>query len=178
MAQPDDTSGLPSPPSPGQRRRLPRFLLTAFVPDTDVLRAARADRRVLLILLGTLVLSLGAGFGWYRLQTYLDRQHGLDLADNGHFDQAEPLLRRAVARNAEDAEVNRALALGYLAQKEGGPLLTEVEPLVTRWCRLLPEDPEPYRVRMELWLRLGRYAPALADGEHLLELDPDDDVAR
>jgi tetratricopeptide (TPR) repeat protein len=133
------------------------------------------------------VLAAGAAAlaGWRWRQARAERAEALRLAGAGRFDVAEPLLRRALARDAGDLEVVSALALGTL----GGDEHAAAEGYLTRWCELSPREAWPLRQRMDLRHRLGvaerRQAErrklleqALADGQRVLELEPDNDEVR
>jgi tetratricopeptide (TPR) repeat protein len=126
------------------------------------------------VLAAVAVVAAAAAGGWW-LHGRLQRDRGLDLAHQGRFADAEPLLRQAVVRDPSDAEVVKALAAGCLDVNQ----LTEAEQYCNRWCALRPNDPESYLRRMELWRRLQRIEDALPDARRVVELQPDnDDVHR
>lgn len=119
------------------------------------------------------------------LYARVQRHEALRLADAGRFAEAEPLLRKALARDAGDAEVLAALALGSLAASEAGA----AEEYLSRWCELRPDEARPHRLRMDLRHRtaraergaagrLRRMGEALADGRRVLELEPGNDEVR
>jgi predicted Zn-dependent protease len=131
------------------------------------------------------VVALGAVGGyslWSSYQARQERAEGLQAAHLGHFGEAEPLLRRAWQRNPDDLDVIKALGLGLL----GTGQLAEAEPYLNRWCALSPHEAEPFKYRMDLRHRQAGAASvaadqqrlmevALADGQRVLELDPEDD---
>jgi tetratricopeptide (TPR) repeat protein len=130
------------------------------------------------------VLALGAGawLHWRRVEADRTRQQAIHLAKKGRFEEAEPQLRAALLRDANDVEVLKALALGLL----GSERLDEAELPLTHWCDLRPAEAQPYRLRMHLRHQTASQGKteaeqqrleelALADGRHALELDPDDD---
>jgi predicted Zn-dependent protease len=134
------------------------------------------------------VLAVAAGgamlFGWPRFQARRERAEGLRVARDGRFADAEPLLRGALDRDPADVEVVKALALGHL----GVGQLADAETDLSRWCTLRPDDPQPFKLRMDERHRRARAAPAaddkqrllreaLADGQRVLRLDAGEDVA-
>jgi predicted Zn-dependent protease len=153
---------------------------------TAVLVPSSPGRRRWLLFGGLVaaVLALGAAacLGWLRQEARRTRQQALHLAQQGRFDDAEPRLRAALQRDANDVEVLKALALGLL----GSERLDEAERPLTHWCQLRPANAQPYQLRMHLRHRTASQGKteaeqqrleelALADGRHTLELDPDDD---
>jgi predicted Zn-dependent protease len=157
---------------------LPR---NAAVPDTGrpaARPAARWPRRVWIIVLALAfggALVAGALHIRRAGQQRAERQRGLDLALEGRIAEAEPLLLRAYERDRGDVEVVRTLALG---QKELGRLPVEAEPYLTRWCQLEPDNPQAFRLRLLLWMKLQRQDEAVADARRLLELRPGDQEVR
>jgi Tfp pilus assembly protein PilF len=134
------------------------------------------------ILLAAAAVALAGG---YRLVTRGERHAALRFAREGRFAEAEPLLQKVLARDAGDVEVLAALAVGKL----GGNEPAAADEYLTRWCDLSPREARPYRLRMDLRHRLGRgergtaerlrlLGRALADGQHVLELEPDNDAVR
>src|SRR4051794_2512008 len=104
-----------------------------------------------------LVLALGGFFGLRWLAHQDERDEALRLAEKGPFAEAEPLLRRVLERSPRDAEVVRALALGYLEARR----FDETEDFLGRWCALRPGLTGPYRRRLDLWRKQARVAPAI-----------------
>jgi tetratricopeptide (TPR) repeat protein len=120
----------------------------------------------------------------HSLRACSERREALRLAHEGRFADAEPLLQRALARRGGDVEVLSALALGKLGSDD-----PSAEEYLTRWCELCPGEAQPYRLRLDLRHRLARgerniaerlrrLGQALADGQRVLELDPDHDEVR
>jgi tetratricopeptide (TPR) repeat protein len=143
----------------------------------------RPRRLLLLFLLAVAAAAVAAvgAVGWIRHQAGVEREDGLRIAQSGRFDDAEPLLRRAWLRNADDLDVVKALARGFI----GTGRVTEAEACLDRWCALRPDEAEPFKRRMELRHGRARAAPnaaeqqrlmleAVADGQEALLLDPDD----
>ncbi len=108
-------------------------------------------------------------FAARRYEGARQRQEALALVRAGRFDEAEPVLRRQLERDPGDVTAAAALAAGYLTSNR---LVADAEPYLSRWCELEPDNPEPWRLRVDLWLRLRRGDEALADGRRLLELEP------
>jgi Flp pilus assembly protein TadD len=98
-----------------------------------------------------------------------ERQQGLQLAGRRDFVAAELLLLRAYERDPDDREVVQALAL---AQPALGKMLSQAEPILTRWCDLEPGRSEPFKARLDLWLRLNNHERALVDARQILRLEP------
>lgn len=141
---------------------MPRPGVTAERPSPT-----RWRRAAVAAVLGVLVAAGGVA-AWHTARVRADRTEGLELAAAHQFDRAEPLLRRAHDRDPGDAEVVRALALGYLDARR----YAEADPLLDRWCELRPGDSEPFRRRFELSMRRQKVDEALADAERILKLDP------
>src|SRR5713226_3553077 len=119
---------------------------------------------LLFVLSGLLIVSALVGWPWF--EAWLTRHNAFQLVRQGHFAEAEPLLHRVLARDANDLEVVKALALG---QVETGKL-SEAGACLERWCGLQPNDPEPWHRRFDVHLRLGQRDQALVDGQRLVEL--------
>jgi len=120
-------------------------------------------------LVPALVLLTAAGlFAAWQAFPDLDRRNGLQLAEQQRFAEAEPFLQRALEHQPKDVEVLRALAQGEFAANQ----LDDAERDLTRWCALRPRETEPFQKRMELRLQRRQFPQALEDGQHLLELDP------
>jgi predicted Zn-dependent protease len=128
------------------------------------------------VLGGLLVLALMAALvvGGTRLARRSERRDALQLVRQGEFAKAEPMLHHALDRQPDDVDVLKALAQGELSTEK----LDEAETHLDRWCDLRPGETEPFRRRIDLWLRLKRVPEAIADARHLLELDPDNDFIR
>jgi tetratricopeptide (TPR) repeat protein len=140
--------------------------------------------RRLAVLLLLAVVATGAAavsFLWHRYQAQQERAEGLRAAHSGHFDDAEPLLRRALERNPDDRDLVKALALGHV----GAGQFAEAELHLSRWCAFRPDDAEPFKQRMVVRHHRARaagnaadqqrmMAEAAADGQRALQLDPDD----
>jgi tetratricopeptide (TPR) repeat protein len=120
-------------------------------------------------------------FLWQGYQARQERAEGLATARLGRFRDAEPSLRRTLERDPEDVEVVQALARGLL----GTGRYAEAEQPLGRWCVLRPDDPRPFKHRMDARNQRAQAAPnpveerrgledALADGRRALELDPQD----
>jgi tetratricopeptide (TPR) repeat protein len=92
----------------------------------------------------------------------LDRDSGQELAD--YF-----------ARHPDDAEVAEALVKWNLRQKRPYEEFREV---LDQLCELLPDDPEPFRTRMQLRISVNKLESALSDGLRVLELDSRDALTR
>jgi tetratricopeptide (TPR) repeat protein len=142
-----------------------------FVNSTSQMppRSQSGKRRAFVLLL-LLALAGGGAFWWFRIRDVPNREHALELAWEGRFAEAEPLLKRLLDRSPNDLEVIQALAQGHA---RAGNEAKEQEYL-DRWCELRPEEAEPLKFRMELHQRQRNFDKALADGLRLLKLDPAD----
>jgi predicted Zn-dependent protease len=148
-------------------------------PASPALRGRLLWRGALLVLVAA---SLAAGWlGWHRREARRTLREALHLAEQGAFTKAEPKLRAALARDADNPLVLKALALGLL----GSDRLDEAEPILARWCNLRSADAQPYRLRMHLCHRIASQGKteaeqrrlqelALHDGLQALELEPAD----
>ena len=145
--------------------------MTPSTPTQARAPSARPRRwRGATLLAALALLVLGAFFGWRGLRDQAERRQALELADRGHFDVAEPLLLHAQERHPADVAVVRALALGYFSANQRA----EAQTFLDRWCDLQPQEKEPYKQRLDFWMRQQRLAEALADAERVLQLDPHD----
>jgi predicted Zn-dependent protease len=99
-----------------------------------------------------------------------ERGYALALAEAQRFDEAEPTLIRIFESDPNDLTVAVALATGHLSSNR---LVADAEPYLTRWCELEPANIAPFKLRMDLWLRLKRSDRALADGLRVLEQEPE-----
>jgi tetratricopeptide (TPR) repeat protein len=113
--------------------------------------------------------ATAAGWWWRTVHHTRTREEALRLSRQGEFTKAEPLLLRAVAHDADDADVVKALAQGYLAAQQ----LPQAETYLNRWCALRPDQAEPLGVHMDMAHELGKPDQVIADGLRLLELEPD-----
>jgi tetratricopeptide (TPR) repeat protein len=140
-------------------------------------------RRTVVVVALVVAAAVAVPVGWGRLRAGVERQDGLRLAAAGRIDDAEPLLRAALARDPGDVEVLSAMTSGKL---DAGAV-AEAEGYLSRWCELRPRDPHPFRMRLEMRQRLARLERvaaerlrlsglAVADAQHVLELAPNDDV--
>ncbi|MCI0463400.1 MAG: tetratricopeptide repeat protein [Gemmataceae bacterium] len=129
-----------------------------------------------------LAVSAAAWYGWRRLEIGRAGQEAVRLAQQGRFSDAEPKLRVALEHDPDNSELLRTLALGLLGTQK----LAEADQVLTRWREVRPEEAEPYRLRMDLRHQSAQQVKpgalqqrlqelALADGQRVLELDPDDD---
>jgi predicted Zn-dependent protease len=137
---------------------------------------AAARRRIWAIALPLLIVpALGGGyFLWRAGQVTADRSKALQLAKQGEFAAAEPLLLAAWRNGPRDTELAEALVLGYV----GGDEPAKAEPFADHWCDLQPNDPRPRRVRLELLLGQQKSAEALTAAEKVLEVAPADEAAQ
>src|SRR5262245_23517555 len=136
-------------------------------------------RRVLTLALGGAVLVVAlvllVAWQWHLADLRAERQTGLELASAGRFENARPLLERALARSPNDLPVVKALARGRFAEAQS---LTDAEGPLSRWCDLEPANPNPFLMRLELYARLHDPEKAVPDGLHVLRLDPDNQAVR
>jgi tetratricopeptide (TPR) repeat protein len=132
-------------------------------------------RRLLFFTAAALLLTAAVLLAQHWLQGWLQRQDALQLVRQGKFAEAKPLLEQALGRAPRDPEVLEAMVTARL---RSGDLLTDVIPYLSRWCDVQPGNAAPYRLRLGLWSQLGQEEQALADGEHLLTLTPEDDEVR
>jgi predicted Zn-dependent protease len=131
-------------------------------------------RRRVLFICGGLVLAAGAVVVVVTVRRSLDRDEGIRLALAGNMAEAEPLLADVLARDPDDAEALRALALGRVA---AGKLAEASEPL-DRWRAVRPDDPEAHLARVDQAVRLGRQAEAIEPARAVLALRPESDGLR
>jgi tetratricopeptide (TPR) repeat protein len=120
------------------------------------------------------VIVLGAGAAgaasWLRAnQQARERAEALRLSEQGRFAEAQPSLRRALERNADDVQVVKALALGTL----GAQQFREAEVYLARWCTLQPDLAEPFQLHFGVAQQMGKVEEVVADGERLLAIAPD-----
>jgi predicted Zn-dependent protease len=113
---------------------------------------------------------------WLRPLARSERAAGLQAAQEGRWQTAEPLLLAALKHDESDLSVIRVLAQGYVASGQ----TAQAEATLKRWCLLRPNDAEPLKRRMDLLHKQARGAGAtpqrqlqeraLADGRRALEL--------
>ncbi len=155
------------------------------VPTRGPVQSARRSRRWLLrggVLAAVLALSTAAWLGWRRWEMRRAGQEAVRLAQQGRFIDAEPKLRLALEHDPDNRELLRTLVSALFGMEK----LVEAEAVLTHWCQVRPEDAEPYRIRMDLRHRVLKFEPgtarqvveetALADGQRVIELEPDDDA--
>lgn len=159
--------------------------MTQTAVDSQRINAQRPFRWFLGMALCAGVVLAGvvtASMFWSRHVTERDRTLGLRLAAIGNYQEADPLLRRALELNPDDIETIGALTRGRLPSAT----FAGAEPLLNRWCALAPDDAAPFKLRMDFYHRQARAASAaaealrltraaLVDGQHVLTLDPRDD---
>jgi Tfp pilus assembly protein PilF len=163
-----EPAGRPAPPAhPGPAGR-PRVVLTVLI-------------------LAGLALGVAAVIVFARREPADrgERREALRLARAGQYGQAEPLLLRALAQDANDAEVVAALATGKLWAND----VAAAEQYLARWSKLSPQDAQPLRLRMNMRHRLGfaerekaarlrLLGLAADDGRRVLELEPGNEEVR
>jgi predicted Zn-dependent protease len=123
------------------------------------------------------LLALGAG-GWYfwrEWQAMSEARRGIELVRVQRYADALPILRKAYERSPRDISVVANLVQALIAS---GSLATGVEPILSRWCELEPDNPEPFKLRLDAWNKVGDRGRALADGLRVLELEPENDAVR
>jgi tetratricopeptide (TPR) repeat protein len=103
------------------------------------------------------------------LQEKANRDEALRIAANGGFARSEPVLLQIAQRHPDDAAVVKELVLGYLRADR----FAEAEPYFEKWCQSIPNDPNPYLLRISMWVKWNRLRNAVADAQHVLMLQPD-----
>lgn len=122
-----------------------------------------------------LAVALGGWVGYQAWARGADRRAALALAETAAPADALPVLRAALDRHPDDADLLRATAR---AMSGSGALLADAEPVAARWCAAAPDDPEAHRVRFDLLRRMYRTDEAAAAGERALALNPGDQQTR
>lgn len=126
--------------------------------------------RHVLVGVAAIVVVVGAALWLWPRFLGGERGRALALVEAQRFDEAEPTLIRIFENDPNDLTVAVALATGHLSSNR---LVADAEPYLTRWCALEPANVAPFKLRMDLWLRLKQSDRALADGLHVLEREPD-----
>jgi tetratricopeptide (TPR) repeat protein len=108
--------------------------------------------------------------GWTLLSEDREKARALQLLRQGHFKEAEPLLKQVLERSPDDVQALQAMALGL---HQSGAHPAEVETYVSRWCELEPTQVEPYLLSMHVNRELKRTREAVDDALHVLRLQPD-----
>jgi tetratricopeptide (TPR) repeat protein len=121
------------------------------------------------ILVCLAVLGLGGFWGLAMAARTAERREAFRVAERGDFGRAEPLLLRIAQHHPNDAAVAKELALGYFHADR----FAEAEPYFERWCRANPDDPEPLKQRIIMWVRWSRLKNAVVDARRVLALQPD-----
>jgi tetratricopeptide (TPR) repeat protein len=138
--------------------------------QNEGLRPEWAWRRVLVSITAIVVVVGAAIWLWPHLLGGGAREKALALAQAQRFDEAEPTLIRLFESDPNDLTVVIALATGYVSSDR---LVAGAEPYLTRWCELEPANVTPFKLRMDLSLRLKHSDRALPDGLHVLEREPE-----
>lgn len=133
-------------------------------------RTRRVPARVLVV---GVAVAISGVIIWWALHPGRERVEGLRAARDGDFARAEPLLKQALDRNLDDAEVVEALARGHLAADN-----PQAAAHLARWAELRPDQPEPVRLRMEFCRKHKLREEAFADGKRLLDFEPDNQQLR
>jgi len=133
----------------------------------------RQARRLTGLLVGVLAVLVPAAWlvrQWAAQDTArADRASALDAAARGRFAEAEPKLVEALERDPADREVVKAMAVGKLSADTA---LTDAVPYLSRWAELEPENPQPLKLRLQIWGQLKDLGRAIPDAFRLLELEP------
>jgi predicted Zn-dependent protease len=132
-------------------------------------------RQWLIFIVGIVGLGAAGWYFWREWQATTEAQRGFDLVQERRYLEARDILSKSYQRSPRSATVaaNYAQALIHT-----GAIAADVERVLSRWCELEPDNPEPFKLRMDAWNRLGDRSRALADGLRVLELDPDNDSLR
>jgi tetratricopeptide (TPR) repeat protein len=114
------------------------------------------------------LVAIVAGFVLWRAGLVQERtKKALELAKQGDFWEAEPILKETLVRDPRHVDVLQALAKGYLKNGRKG----EADECLTRWLTQAPREPEALLLRQELYRDLGQFDKALADIDRLLEIE-------
>jgi tetratricopeptide (TPR) repeat protein len=114
------------------------------------------------------LVALVAGFVLWRAGLAQERmKKALELAKQGDFWEAEPILKETLVRDPRNVDVLQALAKGYLKNGRKG----EADEFLMRWLAQAPREPEALLLRLELYRDLGQFDKALLDIDRLLEID-------
>jgi predicted Zn-dependent protease len=132
-------------------------------------------RRFALVVL----LAAAGGYGAYRVAGSVsrsaERAEALRLAGQRDYGTAIPLLKKALERVPDDAEVLRSLMESLVATNAG---TEEIAPLLDRWCALQPSEPQPFVLRMRVRYRKNETDGAYEDAREILHIDPSNREAR
>jgi predicted Zn-dependent protease len=109
--------------------------------------------------------AVAAAVRQYRLS---ERADGIRLALGGKLDAAEPLLAAALARDPDDVDALRALALGRM----GAGRVKQAEEPLDRWRALRPDDAEAHLQRVAQARATKRLPEAVAAAQEALRLRP------
>jgi len=147
----------------------------------------RRGKRRLTLLIGALFVAVigvaGAVVVRDRVRARLMQEalaEGRDAYESGEFVRAMDRLGYYVGRADEDPETMDAEALYLLAEArrrepmDRGRHLSSAAGLARRASELMPDDPRPVRLLMELFTALGYAGETLEASERLLELLPGD----
>src|SRR5262245_54217365 len=92
------------------------------------------------------VVALVGWIGWRHLADRQSTRRALQLAEHRPFGETEPLLREALKRDPDNLDVVKAIAVGLLGSERND----EAEAFLTQWCKLRPDDVQPFRLRMHV----------------------------
>ncbi len=131
-------------------------------------------RAGVVVALVLIAIAAGDWLVWRSVKQADLRDEALRLSAEGNFAAAESPLLDASERNHHDAEVTRALALGYLSADK--PI--HADKYLSRWCELQPAEIEPHERRLDFCLAEKQHDQAIIEGKRLLELSPNHPRAR
>lgn len=124
---------------------------------------------IVLALVIVLFVSVFAGVKLWRLKWSSNRREGLRLLKTEGFARAGTALLLALEENDRDLEVLRELARGYYGLNKAGV----AEKYLSQWCELEPAAVEAHWRRLQARKQLGWVDAALAEGDTLLTLVPE-----
>jgi predicted Zn-dependent protease len=105
---------------------------------------------------GLLALGAGGWCFWREWQAMSEARRGIELVRAQRYADALPILRKAYERSPRDIAVVTSLAQALIASSS---LATDVEPILSRWCDLEPDNPSHSSCA---WTRGTRSATAAA----------------